>query len=78
VKTALNRRFSNIENIRENILAKLHAVPLNIFNYLFIQLFEIHKNVLQSKEFSLKKIKHFFIACVSVLMASTHNFDHIP
>jgi hypothetical protein len=66
VKTALNRRFLNTENIRKNILAKLDAVPLDIFNYLFIQLFEIHKNVLQSKEFSLKKNKTLFY-CMCIL-----------
>ena len=64
-KPPLKRRFSNTVNIRKNILAKLDAVPLDIFNHLFIQLFEIHKNVLQSKEFSLKKNKTlFYCMCI--------------
>jgi len=54
-----------IQKHQENILAKFDAVPLDIFNDLFIQLFEIHKNVLQSKEFSLKKNKTlFYCMCI--------------
>jgi len=49
VKTALNRRYSNTRNIRKNTLAKLNAVPLDIFNDLFIQLFEIHKKCVTVK-----------------------------
>jgi len=49
VKTALNRRYSNTINIWKNILAKLDAVPLDIFNNLFTQLFEIQKKCVTIK-----------------------------
>jgi len=49
VKTALNRRYSNTRNIWKNILAKLDAVPLDIFNDLFTQLFEIQKKYVTVK-----------------------------
>jgi len=49
VKTALNRRYSNTRNIWKNILAKLGAVPLDIFNDLFTQLFEIQKKCVTVK-----------------------------
>jgi hypothetical protein len=48
VKTALNRS-SNTKTSGKTLLAKLDAVPLDIFNDLFIQLFEIHKKCVTVK-----------------------------